>query len=304
MGRTPRVRRRDVLLHVNRSSEVSDRLPYACYFLCDACGWLEDRPTGGDPMRSDREQLEPGPCPSCQSRRWVDLGNQSLALSYRESEAFGNELHAQRSRRRGLLMGGLMMVALLFGCLGAFESIERPGLLVGLVLAFGAWQAWAIAGLAYEQRPGRARPRRWRRPLPRPELATAVKDPVEASIEGDAVLRAPLGGEPCVAWSVQVWSGDELLLDEGHQAPLSVGGVQLPADAVTLELRRRSRPLPAGDDEPLVRFMGRRGLSIHDASLRILEARLVPGESVTLRPAARRGRPTGLVLSQAPALAS
>ena len=69
--------------------------------------------------------------------------------------------------------------------------------------------------------------------------------------------------------------------------------------ATTLDLAPRGILRPAATDDAFVRFMRRRGLSPHDASLRVYEAHLQPGVPVALV-WHRSPEGSGPVLSQAP----
>lgn len=305
MTRT-RISRRDIRLNLpHHHDHVSDNLPYACYFLCDACGWLEDGPTAGDPMRSDRDSAEPGPCPSCHGKSWIDLRKESLALAYRESEAFGGQLLAARGRRFGLWGGAIVSTAALVTMAAYFpEAMGSPAATMTAFVLVWTLIGTSIAALVRRARPGRARPRRWRRPLSRSTMTNARGSDVQGVVEGEAKLQTPLGRDQCVAWSVQVWNDDGQLLDEQHHAALTVDGVDLPSDSVALDLVPRRQLHPAANDEGFVRFMARRGLSPHDSSLRIYESHLVPGVPVTLHRSGGLDH-AKLVLCQAPrALAS
>lgn len=318
MART-RVSRRDVRLCHTRHSDIPDRLPYPCYFLCGECGWLEDGPVA-HPLRSVADEAhEPGPCPSCQAKSWVDLRKQTIAQTYREAEVLDATMRNDRARRYGLWLGASFGVVTLGGVVA---ELPRPPELLGLpvplvlpvLLGLGlvAWliTGTAIAAIIRRVQPGRAGRCRWRRALPRPiavsggNRAVADRAPVEGVVEGETVLQTPLGREPCVAWAVQVWSGDHLLLDEQHHAPLTIDGVRVPSDTVGLDFATRRQRYPSGNDEAFQRFMAQRGLSPHDSSLRIYESHLVSGVPAALHRG--RGRDSGgLVLSQAPrALAS
>ena len=84
---------------------LPDRLPFPCYFLCDACGRLEEG-TRTDPMRRDGEDGDaPGPCPACNAKAWIDLRRESLALAHREVEAVERRMHDERSHGRSLWIG-------------------------------------------------------------------------------------------------------------------------------------------------------------------------------------------------------
>ncbi|MCX4247667.1 hypothetical protein [Paraliomyxa miuraensis] len=300
-----RVSRRDIRLNLPRQERFSDVFPYPCYFLCDACGWLEEG-RARDPMRRAADDgHHPGPCPSCHATAWVDLRQQTIALTYREAEAFDRTQVATRARRYFLIGGGLASTLAVVGLIASIPVLtDLPWMVMGIWLVAWLGLGRCMEAVARRAQPGRARPRRWRRPLSPPAVAETVRDDLQGVVEGETELETPLGRDRCVAWSVQVWSEDGLMLDEQHHAALSVDGVRLPADSVALDLVPRRRLHPAANDEGFVRFMARRGLSPHDASLQIYESHLVAGVPVTLHRHGDSDHPA-VVLSQAPrALAS
>ena len=281
-----------------------DRLPYPCYYLCADCGWLEDG-RHGDPMRHDEARLEPGACPSCRATAWVDLGSQAVALGYREAEATTEDLADERAWGRsvglGALLGGLATAAL---GLWMPQAIDATSLLTAAGVGVGTLGALMTRMVARHARSGRARPRRWRRPLPRPHAESRVEGIAHGVIEGEQSRLTPLTREPCLGWAVRVWSDEGLLLDEQSHAAFTLEGSEasplaFEAERVTLDLDPRGILRPAATDDAFVRFMRRRGLSPHDASLRVYEAHLQPGVPVALA-WHRSPAGSGPVLSQAP----
>jgi len=281
----------------SRQCDTPDRLPYPCYFLCTDCGRLEDGLTG-DPMRRDESMGEPGACPHCRAHAWVELGKQSVALAYREAEATDDDMHDDDGRVHGFALG-MSTFVLALGVATWLAPTTAVGPVIALSLVLSLLVNRSHRALNRRARPGRARARRWRRPVPRPRTASAVRRVHHGVVEGDAVLRTPLGQEPCVGWVVKVWRDDELLLDEQCHADLEVDGERFESDTVTLDLAPRSILHPKADDEAFVRFMRRRGLSPHDGSLRIYEGRLLCGAPVALRQH-RSPQGAGPVLTQAP----
>ncbi len=274
------------------SVTIPDRLPYPCFFLCGDCGWLEDG-SRGDPLRRDSDELAaPGPCPSCQAKAWVDLGRQSTALAYREAEALDGRLHDETGRNGGVMLGGLAGIAVAAWMVVLDPLLaEFPSLMVAVF--FGTWLATALGvnAIVRRVRPGRARPRRWRRPLPR--TSTTPLRAAHGLVEGEPVLHAPLGHEPCLGWEVRVYNDEGLLLDEQRHAALTIDGHAFAPDSIALDLTRHELR-PTAIDDGLAQFLRRRGLSPHDATLRITLAHLVPGTAVALEP--RADTSGGLVL--------
>lgn len=262
----------------SRSGGAPDRHPFPCFFLCSACGWLEEGTTG-DPMRRITDDaVAPGACPACHATAWVDLRRQSTALAYREAESLDHR--GPDHAHRGLWIGAVTSATVTCGLL-----LAGPGLVMAAeavtTLFVATWLVtWlAVRALGRWARPGRARPRRWRHPLARP-LARRRRA-VRGAVQGDACLRAPLSQAPCLGWALQVWSRDELLLDEQHHAELVVDGEAFAPDSVVLALASQELR-PEVDDHAFVRFLQRRGLSLHDPALRVREACLVAGTTVTL----------------------
>lgn len=267
----------------SREGGVADRLPFPCFALCSACGWLEEG-SRGDPMRrtAEDEAVPSSPCPACHAKAWVDLRRQSTALAYREAEAFEQRGRDDAGRGHGVWIGALTSAALT-----CTVMLVGPGFVVAAEAVVALFVVtWAVTWLAVRARsrrarPGAARPRRWRLPLP--GALALRRRPVRGAVQGDACLQAPLSQEPCVGWAVQVWSRDELLLDEQHHAALVVDGEAFAPDSVVLELASQElRPEPG--DQAFARFLQRRGLSIHDPALRVHEARLLAGTAVALEP--------------------
>lgn len=264
----------------SREGGAPDRLPFPCFFLCSACGWLEEG-IAGDPMRRLADDEVPSsPCPACHASAWVDLRRQSTALAYREAEALDHRRRVDAGRNHGVWIGALTSAAVTCGLM-----LAGPGLVVAgeavVALFVATWVVtWlAVRALVRRARPGRARPRRWRLPLPHP-LARRHRA-VRGTVEGDASLRAPLSQAPCLGWTLQVWSRDELLLDEQHHTALVVDGEAFAPDSVVLALASQEQRPEVGDPA-FARFLQRRGLSSHDPALRVREACLVAGTAVAL----------------------
>jgi hypothetical protein len=265
----------------SREGGAPDRLPFPCFFLCGGCGWLEEG-IDGDPMRrlADDETAPSSPCPACHTRAWVDLRRQSTALAYREAEALDHRRRADAGRGHGVWIGALTSATVTCGLM-----LVGPGFVVAAEAVVALFVAtWVVTGLAVRALvrrawPGRARPQRWRLPLPRP-LARRRRA-VRGAVQGEACLLAPLSQVPCLGWTVQVWSRDELLLDEQHHAALVVDGEALAPDSVVLALASQELR-PAVGDPAFARFLQRRGLAPHEPALRVREAYLVAGTAVTL----------------------
>jgi hypothetical protein len=276
----PRVRSH--LRFPRRREDVCDRLPFPCFFLCGDCGWLEEGTTGHPLRREADDGSEPGgPCPACQAKAWVDLRHQSIALAYREAEAIDHTLVDDRGWHRGVWIGGLASMSIIAAAVWLVPALTSLDVLL-LVPFVGMWLAvaLAVAALSRHTRPGRARPRRWRRALPRPRAPGVSRGASHGTVEGDPGLLAPLGRVPCLGWALQVWNDEGLLLDEQQHAAFVLNGQTHPPDSVALDLPLRDEL--AARDQELYRFMQRRGLSPHDVSLRVYAAYLVPGVSVAL----------------------
>jgi hypothetical protein len=233
--------------------------------------------------RSSDDQSEPGACPGCNAKAWVDLGQESTALAYREAEAMDRRQHEEKGHRRGFWIGAVATTAMASALVLWEPALAEQGGVVMLVFVF----TWLLTALAVEaivrrSRPGRARPRRWRHPLP-PRLRSPGRRSVSGVAQGDALLNAPLSQEPCLGWTVQVWSDETLLLDEQHHAGFVVDGEAFGPDSVVLELASRELR-PQVEDERFARFLQRRGLSLLDPSLRVREACLVPCAVVSVMP--------------------
>jgi hypothetical protein len=285
--RVARPRIRDLRAVAKRDGGVPDRLPFPCFFLCDACGWLEEG-VSADPMRRDGEDGDaPGPCPACNAKAWIDLRRQSTALAYREAEAVDSRRHDENGYHRSVWIGAASSTALTIAVvLWATASAALSGMALrgtAMVVFIGSWLATSlgIRLLTRRARPVQTRPRRWRHPLPRP--GGSMRRSVRGATVGDALLRAPLTQEPCLGWMVQVWSDGVQLLDEQHHMGFAVDGEAFEADTVHLELAMQEL-VPRVGDEVLARFLQGRGLALHDPSLRVREACLVPGAVVEVKP--------------------
>lgn len=294
-----RLSRSQLVAPKSRDCDTPDRLPYPCYYLCSDCGWLQSGRTG-DPMRHDREPVPPGPCASCSATAWVDLARQSTALAYREAEALDEDMADDRSWGRSVLLGSVLGAATTAAVAAAFpQTVDAVGPLSAAGFGVGSLVTALARDFFRRTRSGRARPRRWRRPLPRPEVDSRVESVVHGVVEGECSLAAPLSGEPCLGWAVHVWNDEGLLLDEQSHGAFSVEGRAFEQDTVTLDLARRGVLRADAHDPAFVRFMRRRGLSPHDSSLRIYEAHLRPSVPVALT-WHRSPAGCGAVLSQAP----
>jgi hypothetical protein len=280
-----------------REGGTPDRLSFPCFFLCHACGRLEEG-SSGDPMRRDGEVGEtPGACPACKANAWIDLRQQSTALVHRESEATDSRRRDAEGWHLSLWSGAaastvvtsaLVLWTTLFGDLSGLATRGMAMLtfvVVWLVTSVG------LRRLTRRALPVQARPRRWRYPLPRPGSRTHRS--ARGVATGDASLRAPLSQTPCLGWSLQLWSDDGLLLDEQHHVAFAVGHEAFEPDSVRLELEARALELRDGD-EAFARFLQCRGLSPHVRSLRVREACLVPGAAVEVQADPAKG---GSVLS-------
>jgi hypothetical protein len=277
-----RTRRGHVRPLRKRDGGASDRLPFPCFFLCGDCGWLEEGTTG-HPLRRDGDEVSaPGPCPACHAKAWVDLRRQSVALAYREAEAMDRTLASDRGRSRSVWIGGLTSMAVIAVAMLVEPAVAGLGRLL-LVALLGTWLATtlAVGAILHRMRSGSPRLRRWRRALPRPSARGSAPQASHGVAQGDAVLDAPMSRVPCLGWAVQVWSDEGLVLDEQHHAAFTLDGHPHAPDSVALELPRGNEVRIHPGDEAVVRFMQRRGLSPHDASLRVYEACLVPGAPVT-----------------------
>lgn len=283
----------------SRDCDTPDRLPYPCYYLCSDCGWLEEGRVG-DPMRHDREPVAPGTCPSCSATAWVDLGLRSMALGYREAEALDEDMADDRSWGRSVTLGALLGAATTAALATVFPlALDVVGPLTAAGIGVGALGTVIARAIGRHTRSGRARPRRWRRPLPRPDATSPVEGTLLGVVEGECSLTAPLTGEPCLGWAVHVWNDEGLLLDEQSHGAFTIEGREHQADTVTLDLARRGVLHRTATDPAFVRFMQRRGLSPHDSSLRIYEAHLKPGVPTALT-WHRTPRGCGPILTQAP----
>lgn len=277
----------------SRKGGVPDRLPFPCFFMCGECGWLEEGTTGDPMRRTSDDETQPGACPACDAKVWVDLRRQSTALAYREAESLDSRQYDERSHHRSVWIGAATSLVV-SGGLALWEPALMGLVSVMMLVIMGTWVAVALGMRAITRRvrPGRARPRRWRYPLPGPRASTHPA--VRGVVQGDPLLQAPLSQAPCLGWSVQVWSDGALLLDEQHHAAFVVGGEAFAGDSVQLELASRELR-PREGDEALARFLQRRGLASHEPGLRVCEACLVPGAAVAVGP--RHSKKGGLVLT-------
>jgi hypothetical protein len=279
-----RVRARALRKH---EGGAPDRLPFPCFFLCNACGRLEEG-SSRDPMRREGEVGEtPGPCPACKASAWLDLRQQSTALAHRESEATDSRRRDEEGWHLSLWSGAaastvvtstLVLWTTMFGDLSGMATRGMAMLtfmVVWLVTSVG------VHRLTHRARPVQARPHRWRYPLPRPGGRTPRS--AQGVVAGDASLRAPLSQTPCLGWSLQLWSDDGQLLDEQHHVAFTVDGEAFEPDSVRPELEAREPEVRDGD-EAFARFLQCRGLSPHARSLRVREACLVPGAAVEVQP--------------------
>lgn len=277
--------------HRNDEERMADRLPFPCFFLCDACGRLEEG-SSSDPMRRDGDIARPPrACPACKATAWIDLRQQGIALAYREAESVAVLRHDEKGYVRSFWIGGVTSaavttVAILCGMVAGLTGAPLRGLT--MVLFMVTWIATSVGlrRLSRRGRPAQARPRRWRRPLPLPR--GVPRRSAHGLVLGEASLQAPLSGEACLGWSVRVWSDHGLLLDDQRHGALAVEGEAFERDSLLLELAGREQS-PADGDEAFVRFMQCRGLSPHDPSLRVREAVLLPGAMVDVRPRAPEG---------------
>ncbi|MDY0003915.1 MAG: hypothetical protein RBU30_21640 [Polyangia bacterium] len=264
------------------SASANEWEPHECFQLCVECGYLAE----------GREQ----PCPGCGSKGWVDLRRISEANQIREMERGNRQVIPRSLSRIGYLVG----VALGLGALALTYSIALPllenntsgalvmAMAVGIVTAIlGSWLLpRLLVFLLYKRRP--TFPLRWRLPVPLPSSG----DEPAALHEGQAVatnagelLRAPITGEPCLAYEVSVLfdtPGDlrppMWILEEERSVAFALDGQEVPPDRVTLELPVE----PVGDESPegsraVALFLRKRGLFASEGDYTLFEALVRPG---------------------------
>jgi hypothetical protein len=284
--RVARPRFRDLRAVPRRDGGAPDRLPFACFFLCNACGRLEEG-SSANPMRRDGADGDaPGACPACNAKAWIDLRSESLALAYRESELMDSRRHDEEGWHFSLWIGAATSTAVTSALvLWTTAFGDLAGMMRGMVMLvfIVTWLATSVVlrRLTRRSLPVQARPRRWRHPLL--HQGGPRRRSVWGAATGDASLRAPLSQTPCLGWSLQVWNDDGPLLDEQLHVELLVEGEAFEPDSVRLELEARELQ-PRDGDEAFARFLQCRGLTPHDPSLRVREACLVPGTVVEVKP--------------------
>lgn len=285
----------------SRQSDTPERFDFPCYYLCSECGWLAHGSTH-HPHRHDGKDNTPGACPSCRATAWVDLGNRSLAQNYRDAETSETRLDTGRRTRNSIIVGlavGILAPLWLTGFVPILATSTFTYVPIAIML--GILAAAGYRALGRHSHRARRKPRRWRRPLPGKDVngESAGSSFTHGVLEAPAELRAPLTGEPCVAWSIRVRNAEGLLLDEQQHAALAVEGRELEADTAALDLAGHQVYRPNAKSPAFIRFMQSRGLSPHDETLQLEEAYLRPGVPVALfRHTSPQGRT--LMLSQAP----
>ncbi|MBK8239955.1 MAG: hypothetical protein IPK74_30905 [Deltaproteobacteria bacterium] len=261
-----------------RPTGVGARMPMPCPWICLGCGWLDDGPRAGDPMRTEGTRTPTYPCRHCGSPAWLDLGDAAAAANLRELEL------ADLGARRRRLTDGARTLALAVGgltpaLLGAPLGVAIVGGAIGCAMA----SRRLIALLRDSER--MRSPWRWRLPeLASPRVGEVTRTGV---VTADSRTRAPFSGRPCVAWRVDVrharaQRGAVALAEQGS-VPLAIDGTWLPA-APLLAL-----PLePCPGSEAASTFLASRGLDPNDA-LTLHEAVLDADTVVALHHVHHRG---------------
>ncbi len=255
--------------------------PFPCAQLCDGCGllhWSEEA-TAGDPHR---RLIEAGSlrCSHCGGKRFIDLQVPTLSEALVASETYDR----RASRRLALRIAGSVGVVGLAAVASfvAANALPAFGAVVGL---FGLASISLLVDWVRVDMPKRALPRRWSMALPPHGQTVQV---ASGTVAADTTLVAPLSGRPCVAYEVAVrhdakddaklstWS-----LVEQRNVALEVGGTEVDANAVHLDLRRER--LVNADPARVQQYMHERGLDPHAVDLVIYETIVEPGGSLRLQ---------------------
>ncbi len=312
LGRGARVRVRDFLNPEQRSAK-REREAFACYLLCGQCGFLAHE-SGRDPFRAPARDHDEGcstrggarSCPQCGAKAWHDLNQVDTALALRDSEnferRFNDELAGRRARRWGLGLGASLALPLAWGL------ISTVGVSVGVAAALSSLVLVAVARLVYAGVEPRVHAAlrngemsrtftRWRMPLARPraeQQRITGAGSLERARSGDALLRAPLSGRPCLGYELRVlhdYAADDdprtaaCVLREQRCVDLVHAGALLRGDSVVIELPTRTitgSELARSDDEVAV-LLRKRGLFVGDGPYLLQEAIVEPGARYELR---------------------
>lgn len=267
----------------------SDRVEFACRFLCLDCGLLDD----------NQERAPDERCRACESPAIADLQSRAVFDSIK-----GFDLDRRRqipkeasviSSSIGGVLGGLASGGFMYAfgteVAGLVALWAVPGALAGAGLGFGITRVFPDLVADFRPTDLDALPLRWALPLPGELSVESSQGRVDACADP---LMAPFSGTPCAAWRVQVLfdtPGDavpeQCILDEGRSAAFSVGENRYEADRLIVD----------DDDGPKVfelefsqldRFLRQRGFDAADGDFRVLEWVLLEGVEVFVDDGAAR----------------
>ena len=260
----------DGLLHV-------DREEFECFYLCRVCGFMS--------------RSEVGQCPSCNRVAWIDLGDNRVAENLRDLE--------ERQRRRvpfwvKIAVAGIYLViagitGVVIGLLTVFEAGLAAGLValpvLAVVYAF-TLRLWAVA----LERLNRKRPTRWRMPLPLADFRGRPDHRASGLAGGGDLLNAPFTGRPCLGYKAMIKfdvAGDarppEWVLAEVVSSDFAAGGVDVEAERAVIDTAiEQLDEIELDPALDLGRFLRERGLFAFDGEFFLYEARVEPGDPVSV----------------------
>lgn len=254
-------------VRVDGAPRYDEREPFACFFLCDTCGYLGREKRG---------------CPACGGRHVIDLGHAPTFHALEDAQGRDRTLRRARLRRAcgiGLVLAGLALA-------GAATAVSHsPGAwfamgIVGVVAAGATMTAGGSPRVRSERRRGLAP--KWRGPV------------VIAALEADRVLvaagsaravdcvRSPITGVPCLAHAVRVFDEDgTLLLEEHRNLGLELGGARVEEDRALVE-GTFAHAMPGDRLDEVRRWLRARGIRFLEG-MRMTEVVVSSGQTVELR---------------------
>lgn len=266
-----------------RTTGPEDWHPYPCHSLCSNCGFLLPDTQGGDPFR---DRPDPGPCPSCRTKAWIDLRHLPTVESLHEVDAFDAPARASTGKRLGRrIWAGVASAAWIAGVFVILWAVVvahtfDPFYLT--ILGAGLFPIVMRAITAFRDHMIRSRrkalPARWRLALPEPEAQ--VTKTLEGTITPQAeLLDAPLTVRPCIAYEVGVRTDDDgdadmgtWLLMEQRSIPFAIDGTHVGTDRAHLDVAPRQLDASKIADPILARFLRERGLDPLAPGLMFFEA--------------------------------
>ena len=205
----------------------SERELFACFFLCDTCGYLD----------TNKEH-----CRACGGRHLIDLGHSPTFYALEDAEGRDHTLRWGRTRRA--LGIGLALAGVVVGALATVVAYSPGAGFAMTIVAFIAAGVTLTGGSSPKVNTKRRKmlAPKWRGPLVVPTRRDRKRAAVaEGAVTATRTISSPISGTPCVAYRVRVRDEKgQLLLEEHHNVALELDGHAIPEGAAFVDGEGRS----------------------------------------------------------------